>query len=77
MAQRPSTTFRPMKLYDYRIEEKLNLDTMKPYFIIQKYYPITQEYNLHSNAHIQTLEEAQEAIRLLRKYKEPVYHYVE
>ena len=66
-----------MKVYDYRIVEKLNLDTMKPYFIIQKYNLITQEYNLHSNAHIQTLEEAQEAIRLIRKYKEPVYHYVE
>ena len=53
------------------------MDTMKPYFIIQKYNLLTQEYNLHSNARIQTLEEAQEAIRLIRKYKEPVYHYVE
>ena len=66
-----------MKVYDYRIEERLDMDTMKPYFIIQKYNLITQEYNLHSNARIQTLEEAQEAIRLIRKYKEPVYHYVE
>jgi len=66
-----------MKVYDYRIVEKLNLDTMKPYFIIQKYNLLTQEYNLHSNARIQTLEEAQEAIRLIRKYKEPIYHYVE
>ena len=66
-----------MKVYDYRIVEKLDVDTMKPYFIIQKYNLITQEYNLHSNARIQTLEEAQEAIRLIRKYKEPVYHYVE
>jgi hypothetical protein len=66
-----------MRVYDYRIVEKLNMDTMKPYFIIQKYNLLTQEYNLHSNARIQTLEEAQEAIRLIRKYKEPVYHYVE
>ena len=66
-----------MKVYDYRIVEKLNMDTMKPYFIIQKYNLLTQEYNLHSNARIQTLEEAQEAIRLIRKYKEPIYHYVE
>ena len=65
-----------MRVYDYRIVEKLNMDTMKPYFIIQKYNLLTQEYNLHSNARIQTLEEAQEAIRLIRKYKEPVYHYV-
>jgi hypothetical protein len=66
-----------MRVYDYRIVEKLNVDTMKPYFIIQKYNLLTQEYNLHSNARIQTLEEAQEAIRLIRKYKEPIYHYVE
>jgi hypothetical protein len=66
-----------MRVYDYRIVEKLNMDTMKPYFIIQKYNLLTQEYNLHSNARIQTLEEAQEAIRLIRKYKEPIYHYVE
>ena len=66
-----------MRVYDYRIVERLNVDTMKPYFIIQKYNLITQEYNLYSNARIQTLEEAQEAIRLIRKYKEPVYHYVE
>ena len=66
-----------MKVYDYRIVEKLNVDAMKPYFIIQKYNLLTQEYNLHSNAVIQTLEEAQEAIRLIRKYKEPMYHYVE
>ena len=45
-----------MKVYDYRIVEKLNLGTMKPYFIIQKYNLTTQEYNLHSNAVIQTLE---------------------
>jgi hypothetical protein len=64
-----------MKVYDYRIVEDLNLDTMKPYFTIQKYNLLTQEYNLHSNARIQTLEEAQEAIRMLRKYKEPIYHY--
>jgi hypothetical protein len=68
---------RRMRVYDYRIVEKLNVDTMKPYFIIQKYNLITQEYNLYSTARIQTLEEAQEAIRLIRKYKEPVYHYVE
>lgn len=66
-----------MRVYDYRIVEKLNVDTMKPYFIIQKYNLLTQEYNLYSNATFQILEEAQEAIRLIRKYKEPVYHYVE
>ena len=66
-----------MRVYDYRIVEKLNVDSMKPYFTIQKYNLLTQEYNLYSNATFQILEEAQEAIRLIRKYKEPVYHYVE
>ena len=66
-----------MKVYDYRIVEKLNLDTMKPYFFIQKYSCKDQKYYLHSDATFQTLQEAQEAIRLLRKYNEPVYHYVE
>jgi hypothetical protein len=66
-----------MKVYDYRIVECLNLDTMKPYFTIQKYNLIQREYGFYSSAKIQTLEEAQEAIRLLRKYKQPIYHYVE
>ena len=66
-----------MKVYDYRIVEELNVDSMKPYFIIEKYNLTTQEYYLHCPHQIQTLEEAQEAIRLIRKYKEPMYHYVE
>ena len=66
-----------MKVYDYRIVEKLNRDTMKPYFTIQKYSCVMNEYHLYSNARIQTLQEAQDAIRLLRKYKEPFYYYVE
>lgn len=66
-----------MKVYDYRIVEKLNLKTLKPYFIIQYYHLIEKEYHLYSNDTFQNLQEAQEAIRLIRKYKEPVYHYVE
>ena len=66
-----------MKVYDYRIVEDLNLKTLKPYFFIQYYHLAEKKYHLHSDATFQTLEEAQEAIRLLRKYKEPVYHYVE
>ena len=66
-----------MRVYDYRIVEKLNLDTMKPYFTIQKYNLLLNEYHLLSNSPIQTLQQAQEAIRMLRKYKEPIYHYVE
>ena len=43
-----------MKVYDYRIVEKLNLDTMKPYFTIQKYNLQLNEYHLLSNSPIQT-----------------------
>ena len=66
-----------MKVYDYRIVEDLNLKTLKPYFYIQSYNIKDQKYFIHSDATFQTLEEAQEAIRLLRKYNEPLYHYVE
>ena len=66
-----------MKVYDYRIVENLNLKTLKPYFYIQSYNIKDQKYFLYSDATFQTLEEAQEAIQLLRKYNEPLYHYVE
>ena len=66
-----------MKVYDYRIVEDLNLKTLKPYFYIQSYNIKDQKYFIYSGATFQTLQEAQEAIRLLRKYNEPLYHYVE
>jgi len=66
-----------MKVYDYRIVEDLNLKTLKPYFFIQSYNIKDQKYFLYSDATFQTLQEAQDAIRLLRKYNEPLYHYVE
>ena len=66
-----------MKVYDYRIVEDLDLKTLKPYFFIQSYNIKDQKYFLYSDATFQTLQEAQEAIRLLRKYNEPLYHYVE
>ena len=46
-------------------------------FFIQYYSIKDQKYFLYSDDTFQTLQEAQEAIRLMRKYKEPVYHYVE
>ena len=66
-----------MRVYDYRIVEKLNMDTMKPYFLIEYYHLTEKKYHSYSNVSFQTLERAQEAIRLIRKYNEPVYHYVE
>ena len=66
-----------MKVYDYRIQEEFSLKTMKPYFLIEYYHLTEKKYHLYSNEPIQTLQQAQEAIRMLRKYKEPIYHYVE
>jgi hypothetical protein len=66
-----------MKVYDYRIVETFNLETLKPYFIIEYYHLTEKKYHPHSNVSFQTLEKAQEAIQLIRKYNEPVYHYVE
>ena len=36
------------RVYDYRIVEKLDVNTMKPHFIIEKYNLTTREYNLYS-----------------------------
>ena len=66
-----------MKVYDYRIVEDLNLKTLKPHFFIQYYHLTEGKYYMYSNDTYQTLQEAQEAIQLIRKYKEPMYHYVE
>ena len=66
-----------MKVYDYRIVEDLNLKTLKPHFFIQYYHLTEGKYYIYSRDTFQTLQEAQEAIRLIRKYNEPVYHYVE
>jgi len=66
-----------MKVYDYRIVEDLVLKTLKPHFFIQYYHLTEGKYHIYSSDTFQTLQEAQEAIRLIRKYKEPVYHYVE
>lgn len=62
---------------DYRIAECLNKQTLKPYFVIQRYNSVVKEYHMFLDRHIETLEEAKEAVRMLRKYKEPIYHYVE
>jgi hypothetical protein len=66
-----------MRVYDYRIVETFNLETMKPYFLIEYYHLTEKKYYPYSNVSFQTLQKAQEGIRLIRKYNEPVYHYVE
>jgi hypothetical protein len=60
---------------NYRIAECLNKHTLKPYFAIQRYNILQKEYVLFLDKNFETLEEATEAVRLLRKYKEPIYHY--
>lgn len=58
---------------DYVIQECL--DDFKEYFVIRRVKG--NEYILVSPKNFNTLEEAKEAVRLLRKHKQPIYHYVE
>jgi hypothetical protein len=62
---------------DYRIEEYFDFDEMTTYYLIQKYCLAQREYVLHSTKRFGQLMQAKEAIRMLRRYKEPIYHYVE
>lgn len=66
-----------MKVYDYRIEECFDFDEMTTYYRIQRYSVVQAEYVLQSPKRIPHLLQAQEAIKMLRKYKQPIYHYVE
>ncbi len=61
---------------DYRIAECLNKQSLKPYFAIQRYNIFEKEYVLFLDKNFENLEDAENAVRLLRKYKEPIYHYV-
>lgn len=66
-----------MKVYDYRIVECFDFDETERYFVIQKYCLAQQEYVLFSPKRFRELIYAQMSVRMLRKYKEPIYHYVE
>lgn len=66
-----------MKVYDYRIAECFDFDAMSTYYTIQKYSVSQQEYVLYSPKRFPEFMQAKAAIRMLRKYKEPIYHYVE
>ena len=66
-----------MKVYDYRIEERFDFDEMTHYFVIQKYSVAQEEYVLYSPKRFPELMQARAAINMLRKYREPIYHYVE
>ena len=66
-----------MKVYDYRIAECFDFDEMSTYYTIQKYSVAQGEYVLYSPKRFPKLMQAKEAIKMLRRYKEPIYHYVE
>ena len=66
-----------MKVYDYRIEECFDFNEMRTYYTIQKYSVAQEEYVLYSPKRFGLLSQAKEAIRMLRRYKEPIYHYPE
>jgi hypothetical protein len=62
---------------DYKIQELFDVDRMCRYYVVLKraLIPIDMEY--HTIKKFDELEKAKECVRQLRKYKEPVYHYVE
>lgn len=60
---------------DYIIQECID-DNFKEYFVILR-EKSNNEYVLVSPKHFDTLEEAKEAVRLMRKHRQPIYHYVE
>lgn len=61
------------KEHDYRIEESLNRDNLTVYFQI-----IDVKFNKFATTQrFYTLEAAKEAVKLLRKYEERVFHYVD
>ncbi len=66
-----------MKVYDYRIVECFDFDEMSNYYLIQKYSVAQNEYVLYSPKRFGQLMQAKEAIGMLRRYKQPIYHYVE
>ena len=66
-----------MRVYDYRIAECFDFDKMSTYYTIQKYSVAQEKYVLYSPKRFPELMEAKEAIRMLRRYKGPIYHYVE
>ena len=59
---------------DYVIQECLD-NNFKEFFSILKVKG--NNYVLVTSKCFDTLEEAKEAVRLMRKHRQPIYHYVE
>jgi len=58
---------------DYKIEECFELKYMKVYFLVYSLIPTPSPIG----PRFDTLEEAKECVRLCRKHKNRVFHYVE
>lgn len=61
---------------DYKIEELFNTRILKVQFVIYA-RTIYDSWTFAVDNRFDTLEEAKEVVRMLRKYKERVFHYVE
>jgi hypothetical protein len=60
---------------DYKIEELFNTRILKVQFVI--YARTYDSWTFAVDTRYDTLEEAKEVVRILRKYKDRVFHYVE
>ena len=61
---------------DYKIQELLDTETLLPYYKILKRY-VNGEYVAVNSKRYMWLSDAERDVRVLRKYKQPIYHYVE
>ena len=59
---------------DYKIQELFDVDEMKTYYTVLK-LSITGEYFFIKR--FDDLITAKACVRYMRKYKQPIYHYVE
>lgn len=60
---------------DYKIEELYDIDRMCRYYVVLKKAFAIDEYHIIKN--FDDLEMAKKCVRELRRYKKPIYHYVE
>ena len=58
---------------DYKIEELFDPENMRVYFVVISMIPTPSIIS----PQFDTLEEAKECVRMLRKYKNRIFHYVE
>ena len=59
---------------DHKIEELFDFDKMQPYYLVLK-LSVTKEYMLIKR--FDDLDVAKHCVRMMRKYKNRIFHYVE